>query len=422
MATVQFILRDPSAKNRTSIYAAFYYDQEMIKVSTGKTIDPGEWDKSTRLAKETQRYKVNEKLNTELRAIREDLITVFDEHMKRNNAVFINELQEEFKRVIHPPAVREPDKMTLFKFIDRYISANPKNRSSKTLLCYQLTRNILQRYSDKMLKEELDFDNIGKGFYGDFQKYCYQVENKAINTFGNHIKNLKVFMNEANDSGFTSNIGHKHSDFKKTEETSDGIYLNDSELETIYKLDLSENPRLDRIRDLFIIGCQTGLRYSDLSQLNERNITGGGTRLTVRTVKTGERVVIPLHWQVTAILQKWNGIPPRSISNQKMNVYLKELGQKAELNEIVTHSITRGGMKVETSFKKWELITVHTARRSFATNMYLSDVPPISIMKITGHRTERSFLKYIKITPEQNADKLAIHPRFTKSPLKVVNG
>lgn len=420
MATVQFILRDPSAKKKTSIYAVFYYDQEMIKISTGKNIDPGEWDKSTRLAKETQRYKVNEKLNSDLREIRDNLISAFDNHMKRNKAVFVNELQAEFKNVIHPPAEIKPDRITLFKCIKEYI--NTCNKATRTKLGYGTTYNTLKRYSGAMLKNELDFDNIGRDFYNDFQRYCFEVENLAINTFGGYVKNIKVFMDYANYKGYTTNTGHRDKEFKKTQETSDTIFLNDSELETIYNLDLSENPRLDRVRDLFIIGCHTGLRYSDLSQLNERNITGGGTKLTVRTVKTGEKVVIPLHRQVRAILKKRDGAPPNSISNQKMNDYLKELGQKAELNETVSRSITRGGLKVETSLKKWELITVHTARRSFATNMYLADVPSISIMKITGHRTERSFLKYVKITADQNADKLSTHPRFAQSQLKVVAG
>ena len=104
-----------------------------------------------------------------------------------------------------------------------------------------------------------------------------------------------------------------------------------------------------------------------------------------------------------------------------MNEYLKKMGEKAELFETTNLTITRGGFQVSTNYKKWELITVHTARRSFATNMFLADVPSISIMKITGHRTEKAFMKYIKITQEQNADKLATHPRFSKSPLKVVN-
>ena len=104
-----------------------------------------------------------------------------------------------------------------------------------------------------------------------------------------------------------------------------------------------------------------------------------------------------------------------------MNEYLKEVGEKAKFNEKIVLNMTKGGLSYDQTKEKRELITVHTARRSFATNMFLAEVPTISIMKITGHRTERAFMKYIKISQEQNADKLSKHPYFTKSPLKVVN-
>jgi hypothetical protein len=96
-----------------------------------------------------------------------------------------------------------------------------------------------------------------------------------------------------------------------------------------------------------------------------------------------------------------------------MNDYLKEIGEKAKFNSSVEIISTKGGVRNREVFKKYELITVHTARRSFATNAYLHDVPAISIMKITGHRTEKSFLKYIKISQEDNANKLINHPFFS---------
>ena len=419
MATVQFILRDPNAEDKTPINLVFYYHQAMIKISTGKNILPKHWDKKNRLAKETQRYKTYENLNFDLRLIRQEVMTVFENHLKRNKAVFLTKLQEEFKSVIHPQPIVEKEKMTLYKAIEAYIKN--VNRSPRTKLSYGTTYNTLKRYSAAMLRADLDFENIGMDFYNDFQRYCFEVEKLALNTFGGYIKNIKVFMDYAIDKGYTVNTGHRHKNFQRSQETSDSIYLNDAELDTIYNHDLSKNAKLDRVRDLFIIGCHTGLRYSDLSQLNQNNITDGGTRFSLATTKTGERVVIPLHWQVKAILNKYDGAPPAAISNQKMNKYLKDLGEEVKFTENVTRTITRGGAKEVSNKHKWELMTVHTARRSFATNMYLAGLPTISIMKITGHRTEKSFLKYIKISQEQNADKLANHPRFADLPLTTEN-
>jgi integrase len=163
---------------------------------------------------------------------------------------------------------------------------------------------------------------------------------------------------------------------------------------------------------LFIIGCYTGLRFSDLSQLRKENIIKGGHMAKISTIKTGEMVMIPLKGIVKTILNKYEGIVPEALSNQKMNEYLKEVGELAKLNESILITSTKGGKRSTETFKKFELITTHTARRSFASNAYLSGVPTISIMKITGHRTEKSFLKYIKISQEDNANKLIAHPFF----------
>ncbi len=95
-----------------------------------------------------------------------------------------------------------------------------------------------------------------------------------------------------------------------------------------------------------------------------------------------------------------------------MNAYLKEIGEKVKLKDQIEVISTKGRSRKREVFEKNELITVHTARRSFATNAYLQNVPTISIMKITGHKTEKSFLKYIKISQEDNANKLIAHPFF----------
>jgi integrase len=97
-----------------------------------------------------------------------------------------------------------------------------------------------------------------------------------------------------------------------------------------------------------------------------------------------------------------------------MNKKIKEVGKLAGINDEIITIITRGGKRVETAIKKFEKITNHTARRSFATNLYLAGVPTLAIMKMTGHKTERSFLKYIRVTPEENAFRIAQHPYFLK--------
>jgi len=122
--------------------------------------------------------------------------------------------------------------------------------------------------------------------------------------------------------------------------------------------------------------------------------------------KTGGKVWIPLHPMVEYIINKYDGLLPDVPSNQKFNDYIKEVGELTEINEPFKKSITKGGVKQTTVYKKWELVSTHTARRSFATNAYNVGVPSLTIMAITGHKTETSFLKYIKVTPKEHALKL----------------
>jgi integrase len=430
--SVTFILRKPKAKTETPVNMVYWYDQIRILLSTGEKIKPKEWNPKEHRARKTHEDYRN--FNIRLDNIAGGVMETALKHLNSHYKIIPNILQGELAEVVKPIPRNEPEQMTFFKAIREYIYNS--NKATKTKVSYEMTLGTLLKYSDT-LKKELTFEDINTDFYEDFVKfltYSIQYARKtktgerehvktgySENTIGNRIKNIKVFMNYALDKGYTMNRGHLHRKFKKVEKTADTIYLSDEELNTIFDLDLTDNPRLDRVRDLFVIGCYTGLRFSDLSQLSPDKFIKNGTQLKIKTVKTGETVVIPLQVTIKKILQKYNGETPRALSNQKMNEYLKELGQKAGIRERIVLTRAIAGLKHEKTFEKWELITVHTARRSFATNMYLADVPTISIMKITGHRTERSFMKYIKITQEQNADKLSKHPYFSKSPLKVVS-
>ena len=414
--TVTFILKNKQAKSETPVNLVFWYDQLRMKLSTGEKIRPKYWNKDNHRAKEIKNFPEHLNFNTRLDNHERNVMSTVRDHLNENNTIFPKTLRAELVNVLRPKPQKEP--LTFFPAIQEYIDTT--NKARRTKLSYGTTLNVLKEYQ-KTLKTPLTFDSINMDFYEHFVTYLTNARGFAKNTIGGHIKEIKVFMDYANDKGYTANQGHRHKKFKKIEETPETIYLNDTELLTLYTLDLSNNARLDRVRDLFIIGCYTGLRFSDLSQLTPDKFTEDGTRLKIKTVKTGEIVVIPLHWTIKEILQKYNGEPPRVISNQKMNEYIKELAELAKINERVTITKTKGGLNFEQNFEKWELVTVHTARRSFATNMYLAGVPTISIMKITGHRTERAFMKYIKVSQEQNADKLSKHPYFSKSPLKVVN-
>jgi integrase len=192
---------------------------------------------------------------------------------------------------------------------------------------------------------------------------------------------------------------------KNNKDNSVSPSLNEKELETIFKLDLQDFPMLDNARDLFLIGCWTGLRYSDFSRLKLENIDG--EYIKIETKKTGETVIIWMHPVIMKILKKHNGEMPHTISLQKLNTYIKEFCKLIPMFDTDIEIIkTIGGEKTKQTFKKYEKITTHTARRSFASNMYHRKMKTYDIMKITGHNTERTFLNYVKITPKEHAEKM----------------
>jgi integrase len=407
MPNAKFVLKEPTSKEPTLLYLFFYFNGQQLKYSTGQKINPKYWNSKTRTAKELRQFPEYAEFNTLLKNL--------------SNCV-----SNEYRRLINDGISPSPDKLkaALNEFLKKNEKKNEKDflgfieeiiktsgKKTSTVQQYKLTRNRLQDFI-AFTKRKLEFDDIDLTFYEAFTNYLSVEKKYGINTVGNTIKNIKVFMNEALERGLTTNAQFKSKKFKKVQEASENIYLTTSEIETIYNLDLTNNPRLANVRDLFIIGCYTGLRFSDLVQLKEENLIDNKTKVKIKTTKTGEVVIIPLHRYIKEILAKNEGALPPLISNQKMNDYLKELGEKAEIESHVLITSTKAGNKLHESFKKFQLITTHTARRSFATNAYLNEVPTLSIMKITGHKTEKAFLTYIKMSQEDNANKLLNHAFF----------
>jgi site-specific recombinase XerD len=318
-------------------------------------------------------------------------------------------LKDEIDKVFnHQKEDNQP--LYLIPFIEEIIRKT--NHQFNTVRNYTTTKNHLKTFEDQRGKR-IKISDIDLDFYDEFVRFFHD-KGSSVNTLGTNIKNLKVFLGIASDRDIPVNSDFRKKRFKVVEETADTIYLNPKEIEKLLKLDLSAVKKWERVRDLFIIGCFTGLRFSDYNQVTTENIQqhDKGILLKVRMTKTGQTVVIPLRNEVLQILKRYDNQLPKVISNQKMNEYLKDIGEKAKINELVNVTESEGIFHKQTTVNKWKLISTHTARRSFATNAFLSGVDSLSLMKITGHRTEKSFHKYIKVSQQENALKLASHPYF----------
>jgi len=301
----------------------------------------------------------------------------------------------------------KPETITLMKYYDIFIEGMKNGINQKTGHPLSVANVEKYRASMNMLKDfsqyrgcEVDFKDVDEALYNELVNYMITVKKYSLNTYGRHIKFLKTVLHRATQDGINTNLKFQKALVGVTE-PSENAYLTEEELETLRKHDFSGSPRLEKVRNIFLVGCWTGLRFSDYSNLKKENINNGMIKIV--TQKTKKQVVVPLHPTVKSILEKYNYQLPESISNQKFNDYLGEICALAGINEPFSKSITKAGKTLVLSGPKHQFITSHSARRSFASNGFKRGIPIPLIMAITGHSTERQFLDYVKVSQEERA-------------------
>lgn len=229
------------------------------------------------------------------------------------------------------------------------------------------------------------------------------------------------------DLDYHSNLNFKKKYFKKPTAETDGIYLDEQELRMIHQKSFTHHrtiilnnglrltgEKLERAKDIFLISSFTGLRIGDTKRLKKQSIfsLNGKKYFQIMTNKTTKPLSIPIHPVVREVLDKRNGELPEKMPDQHINYALKKIGKIAGIDEEVEKKSTKGGQFQIETYKKYQLICTHTGRRSFCTNAYRAGVVAQNIMTISGHKTERSFMLYLKLGESQKAEKIGEHPFF----------
>ncbi|SFD98588.1 site-specific integrase [Thermophagus xiamenensis] len=418
MATIQFQLSKSKKATEKIVYVRLFHSKELDQwVSTKIKVNPAHWSNRQQLIKPQYDQKGQNAVFIGLKRYLEDNLSKIISYSEVGKGWLKQAVNSYFEGKPFEYSVgkatisRKRTNTSLFEYIEDFIqqsqnAINPRTGKPLNKIVigdYIRTFNLLKEYS-RSKRTKLDFEDINLEFYSKFVAYL-QKKNYSANTVGKFIKNLKVFLNKATEEGINTNLAYKSHRFVKIQVDTDNIALTENELKQLDDLDLSNKPYLERVRDLFLVGCWTGLRFGDLTNITPDKIQDGF--INIVQSKTGDRVIIPLHSVVEKILAKYNGNLPPAISNQKTNQYLKEIGKLAGLNDTITLTTIKGGKKQAETYQKWQLIKTHTARRSFATNLYKAGFPSHSIMRITGHKSESSFLKYIKVSPQEHAQLLA---------------
>jgi integrase len=390
---------------------------KFCKISTGEKVKNSQWDFNKQQCKLIKGFPEGRDINYRLKNLEHDVFEVYNDLQKDNKIIspdLIKRKLEEKRNGNENTPLAQTNNQHLAKFIREDIEQLRSLRENSSIKSYENTASKLEAF-EKYMNRLYDFKDINMQFYIDFKHWFYK-QNYSANYFSGQIKNIKTFMNRAIDANVSQSYGHTAKGFIKPEEDTDSIYLTESELTTINNLDFTLHPNLDKkryytTRNKMMIGCFTALRISDFNRLSEINIQNDNIR--IKTTKMKKTVIVPVHPIVKGILDSGFDINTK-LSEQKYNVYVKEICKVAGLTEDILINESLAGKSIQKAYKKYELVTSHTCRRSGATNMFLAGIDPIYIMQFTGHKTQKSFMKYIKITAEDVANKLKSHPFFSK--------
>jgi integrase len=387
-----------------------------IQINTKEAIKPENWDNEAQRAieKGKNRYSGAKDLNSFLDSFGEDVKKTIRQ-FKANNPVA--DYEEIRAAVLERFGKNQKVSLSFFGALDLFTETRKKDMSPDSIRKFKTIKKHLEEY-EKTSRSELTFNRIDMMFYDRFLTHLIETKELTNNSAYKLIGILKIFLNWAYDRGINQCSQFKK--FKIKEDKIEIISLTEDELTTLYNLDLKDNKRLERARDLFLFGCHTGGRFGDLVKLERDDIRNG--KWMLRTGKTRDILEIPLDDYALSLLARYSEEekPLPRLSNQKLNAYIKEVCKKAEFNEILRTTRYKGSKPIVKDSAKWELITVHTARRTYITYMLNQDVSIHTVMSISGHKSYKTFKKYVDVTSTDRTQ--AMNKAWNKQPkLKVIN-
>lgn len=393
MKTYTFVFKD--AKQTSLLYLVLRENRKSEKISLQLKEDPATFDKENYVfLKSNPYYKT---LNARLSFIKSKLeLLVRESEVTDDSLIEFRAKVVEAINVNAKAKVEKKDNNLFLPYFQKW--AREENTKHKYNRYKIYTYNMLVEYFNG---KNPTFNEIDYAFCEAFIEWMSETKELCANTRGSHIKFVKAAMNEAYKNKLHQNEDFRS--FRKEMEQVDAVYLTNEEVTKIANLPLCGPHAI--ARDVFLVGCHTGMRFSDYSRLSMDDISDGVIHFI--TQKCNTPVDLPAHPRVLKILKKYKGRMPH-ISPQKLNAQIKEVCKEAGIKDVVT--MRKGG--TQTKYEKWELVSSHTARRTGLTNMYKAGIPTYRCMMVSGHKTEHVFLTYLRITQEENAEFLKNNPFF----------
>lgn len=423
---VHFNLVNKGKSSKCQIWLSSTINQERIRLYTGQRIERAFWNNKIKgherafedgnfpAAQAQENKKINRELKRILEYCQEFLNSTSNTDLLDDAIHFEADAFKSFmvaKMRGEDALIRKNAEEFIKDYIERKSSMTNKKTHLKisrgTLYNHKNALQRLQKYC-KRRSLKIVWELFNRKFGEDFAVWMMS-EDYAANTIASQFSIMKVWLSEAEMEGLMTDK-HFH-DYPTATCEVENVYLTTDEIKRLYDIDFTSeeiqrqidpHSNIEQTRDLFIVACWTALRYGDWHDLSQAQIVDGN--ITLKTHKTMENVVIPMHPMVRAILKKYGGNLPKSVDKSKTIKHIQLCAKMAHIDELITQHRIRGGEVVTRRLPKYKFITNHTARRSFCTNMYLAKVPTKAIMAISGHTTEENFRRYIKIGKEQYAE------------------
>jgi integrase len=417
--------RRPRKDGTAAIYIQYCFSSDRrILLSTDLGVPPAHWNKrllriSPSLPKSFgDAETLNSRLQKMLRTA-EDMISYTLEQKMVDPLAFLKKAwHPEFKTAELSEMAKEIDvagapveNLDFFVQFEAYVKAKSRKVSPGMLRTYHVVKQRLIDFQ-KHRKSKINFDSFDYNFYEALVNYLtYEhihhrrqtvLRGLKRNSIGTTTKQLRIFLRDRSRRKIIPSLDL--ADFKIFDEQTDAIYLTIGEIRLLFDLDLADYPELARFRDMFVLGCLTGLRFSDYNSIRPEDIRNG--MLYKKQGKSDHWVVIPLRPEAHEILvNRFNKQVPKT-SNGELNRHIKKVGHLAGIDTPIKVSYKKGNQDIVTTKPKYAWITTHTCRRSFCTNEFLAGTPPELIMKNSGHKSLKDFYKYIRITPEEAGKKI----------------
>jgi integrase len=396
MARIKVLLK--SKNNPCPIYIRLTDGRQIdVMAKTKYNINPNDWSVVKEQPKNLNDIHYSN-INSDLTDLKGLLLKHYNDS---KNKVLVN--TQWLKDFLDPAIIVIEDKKiptTLVEYIDYYIEYRKHELNDTSVKKFKVIQHKMQRF-ELFRKKPILINEINDRFKNEFVSY-YKSQSYAQNTMQRELVMIKTFCKHARFLGLET---HNQLDSLRLDRAKvEKIYLTFDELDLIEKIEKNKlTESYENAKDWLIISCYTGQRVSDFLRFTKEmiRVENGKHLLEFTQKKTNKIMTIPLHKKVLEILENRNGEFPYSISDQKYNDYIKKVCEIAKIEKLVL-----GSKKVEIkkdsgvyrkktdTYKKYELVSSHIGRRSFATNFY-GKIPTTYLIYVTGHSTETMFLTYI---------------------------